>query len=349
MKSLRRRWVVTTVMLVLTLTVSVAAYAKLPATYQAKSNVIVLPSQDLAKGYGGNPYLAFNSTLNQTADMIRYEVTDLGTAQSLQAGGYTQGYTITDAFDTAAPVLLITVSGKDKAGVEHTLSGVTQEISTKLTQQQASIPSYDRIRTSVISFTSQPTAVSSKKLRSLMIVVAICLLFTFAVPIIIDTIVLRRQDRREARVNRGADEETWQSTTADLSHQEMRQPAYEAGQNDYDNRRDYGSQRGYGEERNNGEASRPSIRSSGPSEIRAPMERWPQNLSPTGTNTGYPPWAMKKSPVDELVDHDSLHHHDQGLRCFSTMPRCRCRVRPRTMWPGSSTATGSRSGRDGGS
>jgi hypothetical protein len=264
MKSLRRRWVITTVMFVLTLVVSAAAYAKLPATYQAKSNVIFLPSPDLAKGYGGNPYLAFNSTLNQTADMIRYEVTDLGTAQTLQAAGYTQGYTITDAFDTAAPVLIVTVTGKNKAEVEKTLTGVTQAISKKLTQQQTSLPSFDQIRTSIISFTPQPTAVASKKMRSLMIVVAMCLLFAFAVPVIIDTIALRREGQPRGR----GDDETWQSPAADIGHQggyDMREPAYDASRNDYESQRDHRPQRDYGEPwRNGGTPQRTGMRPPGP-------------------------------------------------------------------------------------
>jgi DDE superfamily endonuclease len=33
---------------------------------------------------------------------------------------------------------------------------------------------------------------------------------------------------------------------------------------------------------------------------------------------------MRKPPVSELVDQDSLHLDYQGLPCFSTVPRCRC-------------------------
>jgi len=59
--------------------------------------------------------------------------------------------------------------------------------------------------------------------------------------------------------------------------------------------------------------------------------------------------GMRKPPVGELVDQDSLHLDYQGLLCCSTVPRCRCPARPSTTWRGSSAATWSRSGRGGGS
>src|SRR5271165_1899717 len=75
MKTLRKRWAITLVLFVLTIVATGGAYAALPSTYQAKANVILLPSATLAKTAGGNPYLAFDSTLNEAADVIRYEVT----------------------------------------------------------------------------------------------------------------------------------------------------------------------------------------------------------------------------------------------------------------------------------
>ena len=103
------------------------ALVKLPWTYTAAAEVMLLPSKNLAQTYGGNPFLAFNSTINETADVIRYEATDMRTAQVLAAAGYTQGYTITDAVDTSAPILLITATGSDAGAVEHTLTGVVNK------------------------------------------------------------------------------------------------------------------------------------------------------------------------------------------------------------------------------
>jgi capsular polysaccharide biosynthesis protein len=198
MKTLRKRWTITLVLLVLTIAATGGAFKALPPSYQAKANVILLPSTTVAKTTGGNPFLAFDSTLNEAADVIRYEVTDTRTGLALQAAGYTQGYTITDAIDTAAPVLLITVTGKNSAAVENTLTGVTNEISTKLAAEQTDLTAENKIRSEVITFSPQPTAVSSKKLRSVLVVLAVGILLTFAVPLTVDAAATRRRRRDDS-------------------------------------------------------------------------------------------------------------------------------------------------------
>jgi capsular polysaccharide biosynthesis protein len=206
MKTLRKRLALTLILLVLMLIVTAAAYAVLPSTYQAKSNVILLPSTVIAKTYGGNPYLGFDSTLNMTADVIRYEVTDARTGLALQAAGYTASYAITDAVDTGAPVLLITVNGSSKASVENTLSGVTNKVVSKLASQQADIPTASRITSQVITYTVTPSAVASKKLRSVLIVMVGGALVTVAIPLIVDATATRRNRRKGNRSEYDSDQ-----------------------------------------------------------------------------------------------------------------------------------------------
>jgi capsular polysaccharide biosynthesis protein len=206
MKTLRKRLALTLTLLVLMLIVTAAAYAVLPSTYQAKSNVILLPSQVIAKTTGGNPYLGFDSTLNMTADVIRYEVTDARTGLALQAAGYTASYAITDAVDTGAPVLLITVNGSSKAAVENTLSGVTNKVVSKLASQQANIPAASRITSQVITYTVTPSTVASKKLRSVLIVMVGGALVTVAIPLLVDATATRRSRRKGSRSDRDSDQ-----------------------------------------------------------------------------------------------------------------------------------------------
>jgi hypothetical protein len=212
MKTLRKRWAITLVLFVLTIVATGGAYVALPTTYQAKANVILLPSTTLAKTAGGNPYLAFDSTLNQAADVIRYEVTDARTALALQNAGYTQNYAIADAIDTSAPVLLITVTGKNAGAVENTLTGVTNEISTKLAAEQTDITSQNKIRSEVITFSPQPTKLASKKLRSVLVVFAAALLLTFAIPLSVDATAARRRRRAS---DRSGQDTGWQPANED--------------------------------------------------------------------------------------------------------------------------------------
>ena len=226
MKTLRKRWAITLVMFLFTVVVTGGAYVALPSTYQAKANVILLPSETLAKTAGGNPYLAFDSTLNQAADVIRYEVTDARTAVALQAAGYTQSYAIADAIDTSAPVLLITVTGKNAGAVENTLTGVTNEISTKLAAEQTDITAPNKIHSEVITFSPQPTKVASKKLRSVLMVFAVALLLTFAVPLSVDATATRRR----RRASNGSGQDTgWQPVHDD----DDRDSAYQAQEPQY--------------------------------------------------------------------------------------------------------------------
>jgi hypothetical protein len=195
--SLRRRWILVAVLFALTLAATALALFKLPWTYQSQSAVVLLPSKSMSKADGGNPYLAFNSTLNQTGDVIRYEVTDLGTKADLVAHGYPESYTIIDATDTSGPILVITVTGSNKAAVEHTLYGVTQQVGTELNAQQAGISSADAIRDQVITFTPYATRLTSKKSRPLSVVFGLGLALTIGVPLMIDAAMVRRRTSRQ--------------------------------------------------------------------------------------------------------------------------------------------------------
>ena len=162
MTTLRKRWALTTALLILTLIATAGALVKLPWSFSATADIIFLPSNNLAKSYGGNAFLAFNSTINETGDVIRYEATDVRTGQNLATAGYTQGYTITDAVGTSAPVLLITVTGSNAGAVEHTLTGVVNEISTLLARQQSSYSPGNRIHDTLIASNPKASRLMSK-------------------------------------------------------------------------------------------------------------------------------------------------------------------------------------------
>jgi capsular polysaccharide biosynthesis protein len=190
--SLRRNWILACILLLLALAAAAGLYKKLPTTYQAQSSVVLLAPKNVAKSFGGNPYLAFNSTINQTADVVRYETNDLRTVKSLTNLGYTATYLVADAVDTSGPVLNVTVTGHNKADVEKTLGGVTHEVSAKLSSIQLGISSNNRITDVVITFTPKPTVLSSKKLRPLSVALGFGLMLTIGIPLIVDSLRRRR-------------------------------------------------------------------------------------------------------------------------------------------------------------
>jgi hypothetical protein len=189
---LRRRWILAGSLLLLTLIATAYGLVKLPTSYQSISSVVLLAPKNTAKVYGGNPYLAFSATLNETADVVRYETNDSRTVALLVSRGYTASYLVTDATDTAGPVLIVTVTGKNKAMVEHTLSGVTAEISTKLEALQADITPGNKIHSLLITF-NQPTPLTSKKARPLSVVAGGGIALTIGVTLIVDAMAVRRR------------------------------------------------------------------------------------------------------------------------------------------------------------
>jgi hypothetical protein len=213
------------------LTLAGAAYAfvKVPWTYQSVSSVVLLAPKNVAKAYGSNPYLAFNATLNQTADVVRYEVNDVRTANELAARGYTSTYLVTDAVDTAGPVLIVTVTGKNKAGVESTLTAATQQITLKLAGLQTAIIQPNKIRDLLITFQPEATRLTSKKAKPLLVVFALGLVVTIGASVIVDAQLSARRKKGKAEQARedsylpGSDR-TRQPTNGDRTHVTRRRP-----------------------------------------------------------------------------------------------------------------------------
>jgi hypothetical protein len=198
MSSLRRRWILTCTLLLLTLVIAGGAWQKIPTTYQSVSSIVLLAPPNTAKAYGGNPYLAFNPTLNQTADVVRYETNDTRTADALKAEGYSSSYLVTDATDTSGPVLIVTVTGSDQALVEHTLHGVTSEVSARLNALQAGLTVGNKISDVVITFTPQASALRSKKEKPLALLLALGIVLTICIPVMVDARSARRAAGNEA-------------------------------------------------------------------------------------------------------------------------------------------------------
>lgn len=199
LSSLRRRWVLACSLLLLALAGTGYAQVKLAPTYQSTSSVVLLAPKNAAKLNGGNPYLAFDSSLNQTADVVRYETNDPRTVSLLASRGDTATYLVTDATDTSGPVLIVTVTSKNKAMVMQTLQAVTKEITTKLDGLQTGITPPNKIHALVITFNEQPTQLKSKKTRTISVVAAAGVALSIIITLIVDAILIRRRSTRHAQ------------------------------------------------------------------------------------------------------------------------------------------------------
>jgi hypothetical protein len=195
----RRRWILTLVLLTLALAGTVAALRAIPRSYAADSSVVLLASPSDARQNGSNPYLSFSPSLTLTADAVSRELIAPVTVSDLAAMGYGDVYTVAlppYTTTTTGSVLLVAVTGNDKAAVEHTLQGVTHEISVKLAQLQRGVTSRRQIRAATLSASPQATLSIGQTARPLVAVITPMLLLALGIPVIADGWKARRRIRK---------------------------------------------------------------------------------------------------------------------------------------------------------
>ena len=156
----------------------------------------MLPSKHISGPAGGNPYLSFGDSDTLTADLLRRELTAPAAVARLAAAGYSGTYVVADDPTTAGPVLDITVTGNSKVMVEHTLQGVTAAASTTLAGMQAGLSPSEQITSIVVSFAPEAKLSVGKKARTLIVVLAVGLIFAIALPQAFDAAASRRRARR---------------------------------------------------------------------------------------------------------------------------------------------------------
>jgi hypothetical protein len=195
----RRRWLVTSALLLLTFVCVALALFELPPTYQSQSSVVLLASRAASRPYGDNPYLSFSPSLTLTADVVSREMMSPGTAGQLAAQGFPDSYSVELATYTTATtgsVLQIMVDGTDKAAVELTLHGVTDEVKTILAKLQSSSPSADRIQALTLSMSSQPALSLSQMARLLAVLIGVGLVASFGLPWLVEAQIVGRRLQR---------------------------------------------------------------------------------------------------------------------------------------------------------
>jgi hypothetical protein len=195
----RGRWLLTGALLLITGLLGAAAARSLPRAYSEQASVVLLASRAAAKATGGNPYLSFSPSLTLAADVLSRQLTAPSTAAGLAARGYGQAYTVTlepDSTQVSGSVLVIAVTGHDKAAVGKTVLAVLHEARLRLTALQSRLRPYDRVRLLTISLPPGPTMSMSQTLRPLIIAAGLGVALSFAFPWLVDAQVAQRRMRR---------------------------------------------------------------------------------------------------------------------------------------------------------
>ena len=200
-RTLRRRWILTSFLFLLTLVAALAAWVKLPGPYQAESMIVLYPSQQASKPNGDNPLMSFGGSLNVAGDIVLRQVSSPSYAAQLAARGYTSSFTIVDDPNTTGPILDITVTGSNQGQVAQTLTGVTAAVRNQLTAIQANYKPVNRITSQVVSNQPTPKLLVTKKARTVVIVLGLGLILTFMIPQVVDAEIAKRRGARGQRVN----------------------------------------------------------------------------------------------------------------------------------------------------
>jgi hypothetical protein len=206
----RRRWLLTSFLLVLALLSIVAVAVKLPRVYQTQAVLVLLPSHKAADQVGsGNPYLSFSASLSTAAAVVSNAVEGPGEVSSLKSRGFDQSFTVTSESTLSqssasgatlpGPFIAVVVTGEHKARVESTLTGVVAEVSTMLKIIQSGIPVKGQISALSLSIDQTPSPSISKTARLIVAIAIPLLLFALGIPAAVDALRVRSRRRREAR------------------------------------------------------------------------------------------------------------------------------------------------------
>ncbi len=195
LRILRRRWIVATVGVLLTLVATLGAYKAWPNKYQSTAEITLVGSKSMANatGNGGNPYLSV-ADLDPVASILAGNVSSDQAVKQLRALGVTYTYTVEVPQFAAGPFLQITVTGKVPAEVLQQLPIVMRFTEQRMTQlqQETAIPTPPNaiLTTQMIVPPSTPSKVLKTKLE---LVAGVFVVFFVGTLIIIAIVDVRRR------------------------------------------------------------------------------------------------------------------------------------------------------------
>ncbi|MEV0977315.1 Wzz/FepE/Etk N-terminal domain-containing protein [Streptomyces sp. NPDC049915] len=136
---MRRRWKVLLPGLLLTAALTAAVALTVPVTYQSQSTVVLLNSQKATVAYDGNPFLSTQTSLTGMADSLARNLNSDGSLRELKSRGATGTFEAKLADNAQGPLMWLTVTGDDKAGVlaaDRILTAYAQERLEQFQRQQ---------------------------------------------------------------------------------------------------------------------------------------------------------------------------------------------------------------------
>jgi len=245
---IRARWYVLLPLLLLTMALAVGVDKSIPTKYQSTSSISLLSSQSATSGTTAlpgtnNPFLNFNSSLNDTADFLVRRLGSVDATNDLASRGVTETFSIVLAAGAQGPFITLAVTGTNR---EHVLTSMNtlieyteQELVT--VQQQAGIKSVDMIRSTLMTPPAPPSAQTKTKTQDVLGVGIGGLVVTFLATFLADNVITSR--RRRSRASRPG---ATQPGTQGRGGSDDGGDGYAVAEYEYDREDDYAAAAGYG-------------------------------------------------------------------------------------------------------
>jgi hypothetical protein len=208
---LRRRWYVLLPLLILAGVLTAGVDLSIPKQYQSTGMVSLLASQQSTKGTTevpgtGNPFLSFDSSLNDTADFLVRNVEAGPAAQQLAAQDVTD-YSVALAA-SQGPFIELTTDGKTPAAARSAMTTLIAFTGQQLQalQQQQGVPPQDMITSAVIVPPGAAVAQNKKRIQDTLGAAAAGLALALLVTMALDSLgrAGRRRRGRSAPARRPA-------------------------------------------------------------------------------------------------------------------------------------------------
>jgi len=223
---IRRRWYVLLPLLILAAALTAGVDRSIPRQYQSSGMVSLLASQQSIKGTStvpgtGNPFLSFDSSLNDTADFLVRRVESTDAARQL-AGEGVGTYTAVLAA-SQGPFIQLTANGATPQAAKAAMTTLIAYtgVQLKALQLQQGVPAQDMITAATIVPGSPPSALNKQRTQDSLGAgaagLALAVLATFA----LDSVAMRRRAKRERRGRRLAGLGTSPASAAMRSPEEL--------------------------------------------------------------------------------------------------------------------------------
>jgi len=207
---LRRRWYFMVPFTVLSLLGGAYLYVSVPVSYESQSSVALLDSSAVARlaPTFGNPISNAGGSLIVTADVLIRTLESSDAAKELQSRGVTDQYTAGFAPESDSPLLVLGVTGTDRAKVLKETNTLTTFAGEQLDALQAAakVPPAYLVQTAPVVLPQTPVAKSKSRYQDIAAVIILGVVSAFLLSILMEGVAVVRRRRQgtprpqEARV-----------------------------------------------------------------------------------------------------------------------------------------------------